>query len=187
MASPEDTEMKKQWMTVDGRQTPVILPQIWNHDKEEWVVTSEENPLPTQVTGSIVELVEKEILKDEVIKSGARIDGRFTVDKPFRIIFREKEEVDDFYIVVKGIHMAAGAYPYTFLRENGQVKLGYSKGSTGFTKIYTPIERKNDFRVVNASEKDTEVTITVIEYSHAVSNEFTKGLYDGEMKDGDEI
>src|SRR5699024_2286771 len=57
MASPEDTPMKKQWLEVDGRMTPVILPQIWNHDKEEWEVTSEQNPLPTQVTGSIAENV----------------------------------------------------------------------------------------------------------------------------------
>ena len=55
MASPEDTPMKKQWLEVDGRMTPVILPQIWNHDKEEWEVTSEQNPLPTQVTGSNME------------------------------------------------------------------------------------------------------------------------------------
>lgn len=54
MASPEDKEMKKQWITVDGRQTPIILPQIWDHDKEEWIVTGTNNPLPTQVTGSIV-------------------------------------------------------------------------------------------------------------------------------------
>ncbi len=55
MANPEDKEMKKQWITVDGRQTPIILPQIWDHDKEEWIVTGTNNPLPTQVTGSIVE------------------------------------------------------------------------------------------------------------------------------------
>lgn len=55
MAKPEDTPMKKQWLEVDGRMTPVILPQIWNHDKEEWEVTSEQSPLPTRVTGSNVE------------------------------------------------------------------------------------------------------------------------------------
>ncbi len=56
MANPEDKEMKKQWITVDGRQTPIILPQIWDHDKEEWIVTGTNNPLPTQVTGSIEEV-----------------------------------------------------------------------------------------------------------------------------------
>jgi len=46
--------MKKQWLEVQGIMTPVILPQIWNHELQDWVVTSEQNPLPTQVTGSIV-------------------------------------------------------------------------------------------------------------------------------------
>src|SRR5699024_2698081 len=57
MVKPEDKPMKKQWLEVDGRMTPIILPQIWDHDKEDWVVTSEQNPLPTQVTGSSVEEV----------------------------------------------------------------------------------------------------------------------------------
>lgn len=48
--------MKKQWITVEGRMTPIILPQIWNHELQDWVVTSEQNPLPTQVTGSIEEI-----------------------------------------------------------------------------------------------------------------------------------
>src|SRR5690625_3864560 len=52
---PENTPMKMQWTTIDGRSTPIVLPQIWDHDKRDWVVTSTENPMPTQVTGSIVE------------------------------------------------------------------------------------------------------------------------------------
>lgn len=55
MAKPEDKPMKMQWVEIDGRSTPIVLPQIWDHDKEDWIVTSTDNPLPTQVTGSIVE------------------------------------------------------------------------------------------------------------------------------------
>src|SRR5690625_724589 len=65
MANPEDKEMKMQWITIDGRQTPVILPQIWDHEKEDWIVTSTENPLPTQLTGSNVE-------QDVIIAGGKR-------------------------------------------------------------------------------------------------------------------
>ena|SRR5690625_1646943 len=57
MVKPQDKEMKMQWITVDGRRTPIILPQIWDHEKEDWAVTSTENPLPTQVTGSNVEVI----------------------------------------------------------------------------------------------------------------------------------
>lgn len=53
----ESKPMKKQWMEVDGKMTPIILPQIWSHEKQDWVVTSEQNPLPTQLTGSKVELI----------------------------------------------------------------------------------------------------------------------------------
>src|SRR5699024_1014842 len=61
MVKPQDKEMKMQWITVDGRRTPIILPQIWDHEKEDWVVTSTENPLPTQVTGSTVEYDEEKL------------------------------------------------------------------------------------------------------------------------------
>ncbi len=53
----ETKPMKKQWLEIDGRLTPIILPQIWNHELQDWVVTSEQNPLPTQVYGSNVEEV----------------------------------------------------------------------------------------------------------------------------------
>src|SRR5690625_2771177 len=71
MVKPQDKEMKMQWITVDGRRTPIILPQIWDHEKEDWVVTSTENPLPTQVTGSIVEqfpLIENKVLTANTTK-----------------------------------------------------------------------------------------------------------------------
>ena len=56
----ESKPMKKQWIEVEGKMTPIILPQIWSHEKQDWVVTSEQNPLPTQVTGSNVEELELE-------------------------------------------------------------------------------------------------------------------------------
>ena len=42
--------MKMQWIEVEERMTPIILPQIWNHELQDWVVTSEKDPLPTQLT-----------------------------------------------------------------------------------------------------------------------------------------
>jgi len=67
----ETKPMKKQWLEVDGRMTPIILPQIWNHELQDWVVTSEQNPLPTQVTGSIVELYKNNSVE---IESNSRIN-----------------------------------------------------------------------------------------------------------------
>lgn len=45
----ENKPMKKQWLEVDGRMTPIVLPQIWSHEKQDWVVTSENNRLPVDV------------------------------------------------------------------------------------------------------------------------------------------
>lgn len=54
---PDKTPMKMQWITVDGRQTPIVLPQIWNHEKQDWEVTSDQNRLPVdaRLTGSNLE------------------------------------------------------------------------------------------------------------------------------------
>src|SRR5690625_1194328 len=78
----ESKEMKIQWITVDGRQVPLILPQIWDADKEEWVVTSTENPLPTQLTGSNVD--DKNPLPVKEMGRAVEIIRNYsmTVDKP---------------------------------------------------------------------------------------------------------
>mgnify|MGYP006892261856 CR=1 FL=1 len=81
MLMPQSKQMKLQWLTIDGRNVPFALPQHWNGD--DWTITgvdnplptanyiekngimvpvSENNPVPTQLTGSIVE----EIIFDEV-------------------------------------------------------------------------------------------------------------------------
>lgn len=160
-----------------------------NHVKTEsgiWVpqTGNSDGSVNTQVTGR---MIEQKIVEEEDVDANSRIDGNFTVDGPFRIIFTEVGEVDNFHIVVKGTNIGSGSYPYIFYRKDGDDKLGYSRGTTGFSKIYTPTQRKNDFRIVNDSDDDTKVTLRIIEYGNAVSNEFTKGLYGGEMKDGEDI
>lgn len=95
--------MKKQWITVEGRMTPIILPQIWNHELQDWVVTSEQNPLPTQLYGSIVEqetALPREIYSDTSnalldIPSGVRgafvyirvhgVTGSFASDEGYKL------------------------------------------------------------------------------------------------------
>src|SRR5699024_1431629 len=79
MVKPEDKPMKKQWLEVDGRMTPIILPQIWSHEKQDWVVTSEQNPLPTQVTGSNVEFGKAENVLERKIRTKST---GFRVTKP---------------------------------------------------------------------------------------------------------
>ena len=43
---PQNKQMKIQWITVNGRQVPLVLPQTYNYDKDDWVITSDKDPLP---------------------------------------------------------------------------------------------------------------------------------------------
>lgn len=70
----ESKPMKKQWIEVEGKMTPIILPQIWSHEKQDWVVTSEQNPLPTQVTGSTVE---EDVLWERDVRQGFTPSHRY--------------------------------------------------------------------------------------------------------------
>ena len=71
---PKNTPLPMQWLTVDGQNVPIVLPDHWDDDKKEWkttgtgnplpianytqntsgvwLPTSESNPMPTQLTGS---------------------------------------------------------------------------------------------------------------------------------------
>ena len=51
-----DKPLKMQWIEVDGRTVPLVLPQYWSEEQNDWVVSSTQNRLPVdaQLTGSIV-------------------------------------------------------------------------------------------------------------------------------------
>lgn len=55
-----DKPLKMQWIEVDGRTVPLVLPQYWSDEQDDWVVSSEQNRLPVdaQLTGSRIELGE---------------------------------------------------------------------------------------------------------------------------------
>mgnify|MGYP001159199532 CR=1 FL=1 len=52
-----DKPLKIQWTEINGRAVPLVLPQFWDEEQEDWVVSSEQNRLPVdaQLTGSNVE------------------------------------------------------------------------------------------------------------------------------------
>ena len=128
MVKPQDKEMKMRWITVDGRRTPVILPQIWNHEKEDWVVTSTENPLPTQLTGSIVEdgLPVRDINSNIVLlKERSHKDIDLNVPGNSQKIINESIDVGDYrYLIFQFIPSAGGKYL------NYRIKYHYSRGDS---------------------------------------------------------
>ena len=48
-----DKPLKMQWTEINGRPVPLVLPQFWDEDKQDWVVSSTANRLPVdaQLTG----------------------------------------------------------------------------------------------------------------------------------------
>ena len=44
--------MKIQWITVNGRQVPLVLPQTYSYEIEDWKVTSDRDPLPVVEYGT---------------------------------------------------------------------------------------------------------------------------------------
>lgn len=52
---PQSKPMKLQWITINDKNIPFVLPQIWDESKQDWIVTSTNNPLPTQISGRRVE------------------------------------------------------------------------------------------------------------------------------------
>lgn len=63
-----DKPLKTQWIEVNGRPVPLVLPQYWDEGEEDWVVSSTQNRLPVdaQLTGSNVEdvLFDSEVITD---------------------------------------------------------------------------------------------------------------------------
>ena len=68
---PKNTQMHTQWITVNGQSVPLVLPQYW--DGNNWVVSSEQNPLPVkaELTGSNVPVRESVSLLSRDIRSSS--------------------------------------------------------------------------------------------------------------------
>ena len=54
-----DKPLKMQWTEINGRAVPLVLPQYWSDEQNDWVVSSEQNRLPVdaQLTGRNVERI----------------------------------------------------------------------------------------------------------------------------------
>lgn len=49
---PQNKPMKIQWITVNGRQVPLVLPQTYSYADDDWKVTSDQDPLPVVEYGT---------------------------------------------------------------------------------------------------------------------------------------
>lgn len=49
---PQNKPMKIQWITVNGRQVPLVLPQTYSYKDDDWKITSDQDPLPVVEYGT---------------------------------------------------------------------------------------------------------------------------------------
>lgn len=99
---PQNKPLKIQWITVNGRQVPLVLPQTYSYADDDWKITSDRDPLPiveygtteggvivpkrvsgegheiTQLTGSLKEYLHEQDV--EVTAMAYRNGKRFTFD-----------------------------------------------------------------------------------------------------------
>lgn len=70
-----DKPLKIQWTEINGRTVPLVLPQYWSDEQNDWVVSSEQNRLPVdaQLTGSRVKLRRVFESIDETVAAGEDI------------------------------------------------------------------------------------------------------------------
>ena len=73
MATPENTPMLMQWITIEGERVPVALPQYWDYTLEKWVISGdkEKEALPVQNPGTLARLESLETKLDNVIEGDA--------------------------------------------------------------------------------------------------------------------
>lgn len=143
-----DKPLKIQWTEIDGRTVPLVLPQYWSDEQDDWVVSSEQNRLPVdaQLTGSIIENDSiktsitknnsvRELLANTVVPAGgyvvvsAEFNGsrvgfgiRWEQTIPFRIRFQYEHlntAVSEQITLVSRTHS----------RANGNIDLNLAKGS----------------------------------------------------------
>ena len=62
---PQNKQMKIQWVTIDGKNVPFVLPQVWDPSTNDWRVTSDDYPLPTK----------DDLLLQKINELNSKVDG----------------------------------------------------------------------------------------------------------------
>jgi len=116
-----DKPLKIQWTEIDGRTVPLVLPQFWDEDQEDWVVSSEQNRLPVdaQLTGRYVSLV-KINNADVEVASGESImlfSGNSSKFPEIRVVFQSVDANDLWKIEMQRLIDGAQAFGLTETEE----------------------------------------------------------------------
>lgn len=96
-----DKPLKIQWTEINGRTVPLVLPQYWSDEQNDWVVSSEQNRLPVdaQLTGSNVEY---QLLDQVEVFPGSTVFSQnltHSTDKYY--VYIQSEPRTDFWISIR--------------------------------------------------------------------------------------
>ena len=173
---PENKPMKMQWLNIDGRQVPSILPNHWNEQKNDWDITgtknplpianytqnasgvwlptSKDNPVPTQLTGSNIEEVHEELS----VPSGSIIQVSIeNVSALIGNIFVKSDQVHDL-LVYADLMCGFGVSSDTI---KNSIAANWDGGSVRYNvNEYLPASRFS-IRVRNRSEVESKIKIGV--------------------------
>ena len=162
---PQSKNLKMQWITIDGRPVPVVLPQVWDDKKQDWVVTSDINPLPTQddlVMQKIEELNEKiDGIIDGTTPANTQLTGSIVENIFPRRVVRSTQSViiNDFFPKTFGakgfvISLKIFGVTGTFNNESEGMRLRLVGAYGDYSSFET---RSSDFRLKYAQKPGTVI------------------------------
>lgn len=97
MVQPHEKTMKVQWIEVDGRSVPLVLPQYWDNELEEWIVTGTDNPLQVdaRLIGSNVEQ-DVNVLNYPEIQKISSLKETYSVSRSLKIEAGTTELIEEY-------------------------------------------------------------------------------------------
>src|SRR5690625_3777208 len=96
---PENKPMKMQWVTIDGQSVPMVLPQVWNPDINDWEVTGSNKPLPTQDDLLLNKLDEIDRKVDGIIDGTTPANTQLTGSNVAELIHYVESSLDQRYMI----------------------------------------------------------------------------------------
>lgn len=163
---PQNKPMKIQWITVNGRQVPLVLPQHWNGS--DWVVTGVDNPLPTVDYGT----TESGIIIPKRVSDDGAAHTQVTGSIVAKGTFKNVEILADAFFETPTINASGRELSFTCItNQNSNIRIQWRDvdGSWVFEEpisnnetihVVQVIKRTPAYRIIVARTISEEITLT---------------------------
>lgn len=155
-----DKPLKIQWTEINGRTVPLVLPQYWSDEQNDWVVSSEQNRLPVdaQLTGSTVP--EEVLIDDETLFAGSTITTSELSTKnanEIRFVLTCSVNIfDDLNVFFADVALDGGFSRYTIEDVRGETRYK--------TFVVKPASTLYRVRLTAEGDQDINVTLQAFYY-----------------------